>query len=273
MAVNYRPMKSTPDDPRLGRLVPDDWKHYEKWGLTAETIPDDPTPVVIGVNWYSNFDTPVWKGGRWWIGLDPKNLGSIRGGHCVCLEPGDKLDAAGKVARRMQDTTAWYQFYNQGNEGACVGFGTSRMASLFNRKQYFARWLWDRAKETDPWPDTKPGDDNGTSVDAAMQVMKAAGHVVWKSSYEDMNTDGEAGDAYTRSGLHGAASEGVSAYRWAKTVAQVQDVLKSPANVRAGGVRILNSWGADYPQRVWMPEATLQRLIDEDGEVALVTDR
>ena len=60
---------------------------------------------------------------------------------------------------------------------------------------------------------------------------------------------------------------------WAKTVDDVHGVLKSPANDAAGAVRILNSWGRGYPHRVWMPDATLQRLIDEDGEVALVTDR
>ena len=70
-----------------------------------------------------------------------------------------------------------------------------------------------------------------------------------------------------------AAGEGINANRWAKTVAQVQGVLKSPANERAGAVRVLNSWGRGYPHRVWMPYETLQRLIDEDGEVALVTDR
>ena len=41
----------------------------------------------------------------------------------------------------------------------------------------------------------------------------------------------------------------------------------------ADAVRILNSWGRGYPHRVWMPDETLQRLIDEDGEVALITDR
>ena len=50
-------------------------------------------------------------------------------------------------------------------------------------------------------------------------------------------------------------------------------MLKSPADDRAGAVRILNSWGRGYPHRVWMPDETLQRLIDEDGEVALITDR
>jgi len=274
MAINYRPMKSEPDDPRLGRLVPDDWKHVERWGMTAEAMPTRPVPVVIGVNWYSDFDNPVWKGGRWWIGLDPKNLGSIRGGHCVCLEPGDELDpVTKKVVHRYQDTSAWYHFYNQGHEGACVGFGTSRMATLMNRKTYFARWLWDRAKERDPWSDTNPGDDNGTSVDAAMQVMKSMGTVLWKPSYEDWNTDGDPADWKPRSKLEGDALEGIQTYRWATNVEDVQEALKSPANHRVGAVRILNSWGEDYPQRVWMPEETLQRLIDEDGEVAIVTDR
>jgi hypothetical protein len=274
MAINYRPIKSEPADPRLGRLIPDDWKHYEKWGLTAETLPVKPVPVVIGVNWYSDFDKPVWKNGRWWIGLDPKNLGNIRGGHCVALEPGDELDPdTKKIVHRYQDTTNWYKFYNQGHEGACVGFGSSRMMTLLNRRLYFGRWLWDRAKEIDPWAETKPGDDNGTSVDAAMQVLKASGHVTWKPSYEEINTDGEGADAYPRSGLAADALEGIQTYRWAKTTDQVLDALKSPANIRVGAVRILNSWGTDYPQRVWMPGETLQRLIDEDGEVALVTDR
>jgi hypothetical protein len=69
------------------------------------------------------------------------------------------------------------------------------------------------------------------------------------------------------------AGEGITVYRWARTVAEVHGVLKSPANDRLGAVRILNSWGHSYPHRVWMPDETLQRLIDEDGEVALVTDR
>ena len=31
--------------------------------------------------------------------------------------------------------------------------------------------------------------------------------------------------------------------------------------------------GSRHPHRVRMPNETLQRLIDEDGEVALITDR
>jgi hypothetical protein len=274
MAINYRPIKSTPDDPRLGRLVPDDWEHYDKFPFTMDSLPAKPVPVVIGVNWYSDFDHPVQKGNRWFIGLDSKNLGRIRGGHCVCIEPGDQLDpATNKVVVRLQDTQNWYKFYDQGHEGACVGFGATRMTSLLNRKMYFARWLWDRAKEGDEWADTNPGDDNGTSVRAAMEVLRTTGHVVWTPSYADMNTDGEAADAGPRKTLKPDALEGIQTYRWAKTADEVHAALKSPASDRMGAVRVLNSWGPDYPRVVWMPDETLQRLIDEDGEVALVTDR
>jgi hypothetical protein len=154
----------------LGRRTPTDFEHVTRWPLTATTTPAKPVPVAIGVNWYSAFDTPEKDNrGRWWIGRG--DLGSVRGGHCVCLEPG---------AGNERDTPGWYGFYDQGREGACVGFGCSRMMSLLNRKRYDARWLWDRAKEVDEWPDTNPGDDNGTSVRAALDVLRTRGHVVYK---------------------------------------------------------------------------------------------
>jgi hypothetical protein len=250
----------------LGRRVPTDWHHYEQYPLTAATTPATPTPVAIGVNWYSDFDNPVQKGSRYWIGLNPKQLGKIRGGHCVCLEPGDELDGQGKVARLLQDSQGWWDFYDQGKEGACVGFGCSRMMSLLNRKRYDARWLWDWAKSTDDWPETNPGDDEGTSVRAACDILRSRGHVTWKRSYAK-------NDYKKRDQEEPAPKEGIAVYRWARTVGEVHGVLKSPANDRDGAVRILNSWGRGYPHRVWMPDETLQRLIEEDGEVALITDR
>ena len=42
----------------LGRRTPTDWRHYEKFPLTAATTPATPTPVAIGVNWYTEFDEP-----------------------------------------------------------------------------------------------------------------------------------------------------------------------------------------------------------------------
>jgi hypothetical protein len=82
------------------------------------------------MNWYQNFDSPqnIRVNGRteWWIGLD-KDWGSIRGGHAIVVKP----DA-------VTDTAGWWGFYDQGDEGACVGFSSSRMMSLLNRKRYDA---------------------------------------------------------------------------------------------------------------------------------------
>jgi hypothetical protein len=103
-------------------------------------------------------------------------------------------------------------------------------------------------------------------VRAACDILRNRGHVPWKDEY--------AKNTYKQRDKEvPATGEGIAVYRWAKTVDQVHGVLKSPANDRAGAVRILNSWGRGYPHRVWMPNETLQRLIDEDGEVALITDR
>ena len=234
----------------LGRRTPQDFDHVEKYPLTAPTVPAMPVPVTIGVNWYTNFDNPEKDNrGRWWIGRD-KNLGSIRGGHCVCLEPGDPSTPGASE----QDINSWWGFYDQGAEGACVGFGSSRMMSLLNRKRYDARWLWNEAKKVDEWPDTNPGDDNGTSVRAAMDVLRARGHAPWGKGSP-------------------VAAEGISANRWARSVDEVLEALKSPASERMGAVRLLNSWGAGWPHRVWLPFETLQRLLDEEGEATVVTDR
>jgi hypothetical protein len=235
----------------LGRRTPTDFDHVSAWPLTVTTVPAPPVPVTIGVNWYENFDRPAQDSrGRWWIGRG--ELGQIRGGHCVCLEPGDPSVPGASE----QDINSWWSFYDQGSEGACVGFGSSRMMSLLNRKRYDARWLWNRAKEVDEWPDTNPGDDNGTSVRAAMDILRREGHKLW----------GGKGDV--------KPAEGIAANRWATRVEQVMDALKSPASERMGAVRVLNSWGRDgYPHRVWMPLETLQRLLDEEGEATVVTDR
>ena len=238
----------------LGRRTPTDFDHVEKYPLTAPTVPAMPVPVTIGVSWYTNFDNPEKDNrGRWWIGRD-KNLGSIRGGHCVCLEPGDPSTPGASE----QDINSWHGFYNQGAEGACVGFGSSRMMSLLNRKRYDARWLWNLAQEIDEWPDTNPGDDNGTSVRAAMDVLRTRGHVVWKPG----QVQG-----------YPLQAEGISANRWARSVDEVLDALKSPASERMGAVRLLNSWGTGWPHRVWLPFSTLQRLLDEEGEATVITDR
>ena len=190
--------------------------------------------------------------------------------------------------------------YDQQREGACVGFSSSWMMSILNRRFYDARWLWNRAKEVDEWPETNPGDNNGTSVRAAMDILRTEGHRrIYNGSTEPVSL-----------------AEGIAENRWAAKVDEIRTSIASgtPAvlgvnwytnfdspvqrgsdgywigegllgSVRGGhaicvfgasdrrqAVRLVNSWGERYPL-IWMPYAVLQRLIDEDGEATLATDR
>lgn len=258
--MRYRPIDTDPQDPRLGRFIPDDWRHVERYPLRALSADDRPTrtPVVIGVNWYAEFDHPevdAVSGETFIAKRGAKSLTRIRGGHCVCLEPGEAV--------LHED---WRMFYDQGREGACVGFGWSRCMSIYNNQLYAARWLWDQAKIKDEWPETNPGDDNGTSVRAAAEVLLAAGHVPWKDDYAD--------DTVTQREAYAPdPNAGIQAFRWATDVDDVHAVLGNPRADELGAVPILNSWGAGYPYRVYLPDDVLARLIREEGEIAVPTDR
>jgi hypothetical protein len=259
--MRYRPIDNDPEDPRLGRFIPDDWNHIQSYPLMALPPEERPTrvPVVIGVNWYSEFDDPELDSetNEHWVargGAD--SLTRIRGGHCVCLEPGGE-----------PDPDEWWDFYDQGREGACVGFGWSRCMSILNKDPlYAARWLWDRAKELDQWPETNPGDNNGTSVRSAGDVLMDSGHVSWEGSYGD-------DDHTERAEYKPDRDQGIQHFRWAQSVTEVHSVLANERADELAAVPFLNSWGRDYPHRTWMPDDVLERLMQEQGEVAIPTDR
>ena len=195
-----------------------------------------------------------------------------------------------------------HDFYDQGAEGACVGFGSSQMMSILNHRRYDARWLWNAAKMIDEWPDTNPGDDNGTSVRAAMDVLRTQGHVRETAAGHDEPVN---------------PADGIAANRWATSVDDVRATIKlgvpvtigvnwytafdRPAlsrgdyyvaqvgtlgTIRGGhcvcviaasdrrqAVAFTNSWGTDYPRKVFLPYPILARLLHEDGEATVVTDR
>ncbi len=224
----------------LGRRPPSDWKHVDKYPLTAATAPSKPVPVVIGVNWYAEFDKPQKDGqGHHWIARDGK-LTRIRGGHCVCLKP-----------RGATDPAAWWNFYDQGTEGACVGFGISRLASQLNRKLYDGFWLYHEAQKIDEWP----GEDyDGTSVRAGLDILHTRGHC-------------EVNEGRVRPE---AIGEGIARNRWARSV---DDILNTLGYDGLEYVDVLNSWGRNYPHLTRMPAKVLERLWKEDGEVGIVTDR
>lgn len=259
--MRYRPIDQDPEDPRLGRFIPDDWRHVEKYPLAALAVEERPehAPVVIGVNWYAEMDTPTQDDtGEYFIARGgPSSLTRIRGGHCVCLEPGGELS----------DRDEWHSFYDQGKEGACVGFGWSRCMSILNKDPvYTARWLWDRCKERDQWEETNPGDDNGTSVRAGGEVLAGLGHVLWSETYIDDDHTG-------RAGYQPELEAGLTTFRWAQSVDEVHAVLGNEQADKLGAVPILNSWGTDYPHRVWLPDEVLDVLMEQEGEVAIPTDR
>lgn len=106
---------TTTEDPRLDRLVSPSWEHLDKYPLTAQTMPSADQSMVIGVNWYSNFDAPQWRrvGRRDVYTIGEGDLGHVRGGHAVCLRHWNVRDVAG-----------WGAYYNQGREGRCHPPGT-----------------------------------------------------------------------------------------------------------------------------------------------------
>jgi hypothetical protein len=225
------------------RLPPSDWVHYEKYPLQALPLSAQPSraPLVWGINWYGGFDDPVYHtDGRWWV---RDSLGSVRGGHAIA-----------SPTPALPDSKAWWEFYDQGREGACVGFSISRMATWYNRRRYDARWLYKEAQEVDEWP----GEDyEGTSVRAGLNVLRQHGHRRVERG---------------KSGLEQFA-DGIDAYRWINSAEEAIRTIGNSYASRIGAIPWCNSWGRSYPRTVWVPGEIVDRLLNEDGECAVVTDR
>lgn len=227
---------------RFGRKPPTDWKHVERYALaSAPTSLVGPTPAILGINWYEAFDTPTKDvHGRWWI--RETNLGSILGGHAICVK-----------CANLTDPLSWWDFYVQ-PDGSCVGFSESRAKSLVDRTRYAAHWLYEEAQRIDEWP----GEDyEGTSVRAGLEVLRTKGHRRLINGVLQPLRDGD----------------GIAAYRWATSVEEVHSIIQMPLADSLGGVPLLQSWGRDYPHITWLPDSVLDRLLREDGEAATFTDR
>jgi hypothetical protein len=228
------------------------------------------------------------------------------------------------VVNKRLALPSWHWTHDQGYEGSCVGHGTVMERAISNTAQnrilrillpgrrYNPIDLWNEAKIRDEWPDTNPGDDNGTSVHAGYDVCLYEGLQRVKSMQLGATGIPTPIDAKTRD-----IAEGVSEVRWARTVDEVRFAIANGnpvtiginwysnfdnpthktgfnlswigegdlGSIRGGhcvciygaadryqAVAIKNSWGRSYPL-IWMPYATLQRLLNEDGEAALVTDK
>jgi hypothetical protein len=160
----------------------------------------------------------------------------------------------------------WHKTHDQGQEGACVGFGTTMLAAIVNTQQRKAQgirpntvrydpwWLWDQAKAIDYWPETQPGDNEGTSVDAACQIMASKGLVKYSTTARLRERLGLAGHP-------GVASpeEGITAYRWATTVDEMRAAIAAGLPLSIGVNWYQNFDGPEVVRRGVTPEAWIGR--------------
>lgn len=200
--------------------------------------------------------------------------------------------------------------YNQNGFNACVGASLSMMMSILNTTSgdrallYNWKWLWDQAKSIDDWPETNPGDNNGTSVRAGFDVLRTVGHELRKrGSQPDLGA-------------------GVESNWWASSVDQIRgaiakdvpvgmgtiwvDAMSKPEATPDGGYRMPekidiprepeghawiitgaldskecfvmpNSWGPSWPARgallCEVPYRLVESLLKEDGEAGIAVDR
>lgn len=233
----------------LGRLKPPDWQHVEKYPLTALAADQRPAhvPVSIGVNWYTAFDSPIEQpDGSYRLPDVAKGeqLGTVRGGHCVCLRP-----------PALSDPDGCWQRYNQGQEGACEGFGHARVFSLLYGGLFDAFWLYDDARRAEG---TFPSGEGSTNRAVLQALVKWGVH----TSHDPSQRDPWRTNAPGRFPI-------VKTYRWATTATDVLAVL----GATAGDAILLNSWGTEYPRQVLLPGATLDRLLREEGEADVITEK
>lgn len=248
----------------LGRRIPTDWEHVDRYGLRA--LIDDPTTDLV-------------------VPKKPCEVGL--------------------------GLPNYWREWDQGQEGACVGYGTSAMMGVTNTRQdwrngkpnqsyrYDPKWLYHEAQLVDEWSDTPPGE--GTSVRAACDILRTKGHCRVRSGKS----------------LPADVTQGIAANRWAKTVDEMRAAIFSqvaisiginwyssfdrPENVageywigrdvdhlgsirgghcvciyrmsdRRQAFRFMNSWGDSY-HPTWLTYAAMERLLDEYGEAAVITDR
>ena len=228
--------------------------------------------------------------GLGWIPAPDSRHIELFGFSDVAPQPPKKVEKALPLPR-------YSDFYNQGDKNACVGFSSSWMMSILDRVRFDPFWLWTEAKKVDGDDRTNPGDNNGTTLRAAMDVLRQEGHVRvvraqdkppsldfgikenrWATSVDEVRTAISEGKPVVL-GTHWWTNfdhpETVGGKRWIGRAADFGTIRGGHAiciyraSDKLGAVGIVNSWN-NYPP-VLMPYDTLSKLLADHGEATFVT--
>jgi hypothetical protein len=147
---------------------------------------------------------------------------------------------------RVLRLPTWHRTHDQGVQGSCVGHGAAMERAITNSTQnrvllalraYQRRYdpldLWDQAKLVDGFADTNPGDDNGTTVRAAYDVLRARGPRRIKLAGIALANDGRPYITDTSEGRPDPGA-GVAANRWATTVDEIRTAIAAGLPVTIG---------------------------------------
>ncbi len=189
------------------------------------------------------------------------------------------------------------EFYDQGITNGCVGYSSSIMMTIYNEYYHYdAPWLWQRAKVYDNDPVTKEGDNEGTYVSAAFDVLRKEGHKPFGndkpepehgilSNYWAMTVD----EMRIALSLNRPVVIGINWYsefmypvfdggKWwignSPNLGYVQGghaICVIGASDALQAFKLINSWGRIYPI-VWIPYKVMSRLLEEDGESVVAID-
>lgn len=144
---------------------------------------------------------------------------------------------------------------NQGNEGACVGFGCRHFVNgepvmTDPASGMSAQDIYKRAQQIDPWP----GEDySGTSVDAGLRVLVEQGYIAsvgWTKDYDSMarwlsSENGLVVGWDWFEGMHRPDSNG---YIWATGRQTGGHCVWVHGILANGDMELQNSWGPAWGQ-------------------------
>lgn len=196
-------------------------------------------------------------------------------------------------------------------ERAISNSAQNRLAHIVTPSRWYdPLHVWNEAKKIDEWPDTMPGDTHGTSVRAAYDVARDQGVCRVKSMKIGPNGVPVANGAKPVDPAEGVAANrwaltvdemrtaislgnpvviGVAWYTGFDAPEKVgrdwyfgrsafggirggHSICVYGASDRRDAFKVKNSWGTDFPL-AYLPYTAMERLLLEDGEAALHTDR